>query len=275
MPTLPSIKLNAYFDKFKDKEIAFNKSIIKATGLETKNVHLKIRGEQWPCILYSCSLTTAKIVVSLDVAGFEELKKSKNIVNLRLSFFPKTYKKPINFFVQSEVTGYKSFNANNSSSYLMHLQFSQKPPEDLIEIIGNIFQSIENFEKRRELRIALEPNVVKNMEIQSTKGVCIIDNIKRPCILKNVSATGAFIVMVCNPKFVINKKCVLQIALLNTNSVIEISGTILRSEAISGRSDVFGLGIKYEKEDIPFGYKEMINNYIDKLESFAKQKGIK
>ena len=147
MASFSAQKLNQYYDNYKKKEIAFNKSIIKLLGLETKKVFLKIKGDTWPCILYSCSMSNAKIIINLDNSGFEEIKKAKNFVNLRLSFFPAESKSPIMFFVPSIVKGYNVFNIKitGQTPFLMTIEFSQKPPDDLIEILGKVFEINENF----------------------------------------------------------------------------------------------------------------------------------
>ena len=215
MATLPSQKLQELYEEYGSKEIAFNKSIRNATGVDTQKICLKIGGEHLPCILYSCSMNDAKVIMPLDTEAFEMIKRAKNLVNLRFAFCPKNTKAPIIFFVSSIIKGFTSFELQHESSYLVSLEFNQRPPDDLIETIGTIFQSIENFERRRELRITLDSNVVNDMEITSVNTYCVVDSIRRPCILKNLSASGCGIIMMCNPKFLINKKITIAIYLYN------------------------------------------------------------
>lgn len=274
MATLPTQKLQDFYKEYGTKEIAFNKSIRNATGLDPQKICVKIGGEHLPCILYSCSMNDAKVIMPLDTEAFEIIKRAKNLVNLRFAFFPKTSKSPIIFFVSSIIKGFTSFKLQHESSYLVSLEFNQRPPDDLIEIIGTIFQSIENFERRRELRINLDSNVVNDMEITSVNTYCVVDSIKRPCILKNLSASGCGIIMMCNPKFLINKKITVAIYVYDHNEPILIEGEIKRSEGIEGRNDLYLMGVLLNKDEIPFGYKDMINGYIDHLESMLKHKRV-
>lgn len=274
MATLPTQKLNILYESYKSKEIAFNKSIRAVTGLEAKKVCVKIHGDQWPCVLYSCSMTTAKVIITLDNAGFEEIKRAKNIISLKLSFFPKNSKSPITFFVSAFVKGFNVFKLQHDSSFLMSLEFTQKPPDDLIEIIGKIFESISNFEKRSELRINLDPKVVSDMGLVSNNAYVLIDNIKRPCILRNVSPSGCAIILVCNPKFVVNKKAVVGFYHIDSTEPIHIDAVIKRYEDVSGRTDIFLLGLLFDSDKIPYEFKSLINDYIDKLEDMAKFKRI-
>lgn len=274
MATLPSQKLQELYEEYGSKEIAFNKSIRNATGVDTQKICLKIGGEHLPCILYSCSMNDAKVIMPLDTEAFEMIKRAKNLVNLRFAFCPKNTKAPIIFFVSSIIKGFTSFELQHESSYLVSLEFNQRPPDDLIETIGTIFQSIENFERRRELRITLDSNVVNDMEITSVNTYCVVDSIRRPCILKNLSASGCGIIMMCNPKFLINKKITIAIYLYNHKEPILLEGEIKRSEGIEGRHDLYLMGILLNSDEIPYSYKDMINSYIDHLESILKHKRV-
>jgi hypothetical protein len=275
MATLSSQKLNQFYELYSMKELSFNKSIISASGIEPKKVFLKIHGEQYPCVVYSCSMKLAKIIINLDTNAFEEIKRAKNFVNLRMSFFPKDLKSPVVFFVPAVVKGYNTFNAKAgavNTAFLMSIEFTQKPPDDLIEILGKILESADNFEKRKSLRITLEGKVVDDIGFLSNKAVLTLDNIKRPCILRNVSSFGCMVVMSCNPKFILNKKTVITVATNISPAPLELEGTILRFEEVQGRKDLYGIGIELIEDKIPFEYKELLNSYLDKLEDMMKKK---
>ncbi len=270
MATLPTQKLQNYYENYSTKEIAFNKSIRSVTGLDPQKVCLKISGEQWPCVLYSCSMGSAKIILSLDNAAFDCIKRARNIASLRFSFFPKTAKSAITFFVPATIKGYSVFKLQHGSSFLVSLEFSQRPPEDLIEVLGRIFESIESFDRRSELRINLDPKVVTDIGLSSANAFVMVDSIKRPCILKNLSASGGGIIMMCNPKFLVNKPTSLFMHVYDSTEPIQIDGNIVRYEELQGRSDMFLLGVLFDKEKISYAYKDIINTYIDKLEELMK-----
>jgi len=273
MATLGSQKLSQYYELYGSKELAFNRSIIVASGIEPKKVFLKIRGEHYPCVIYSCSMKLSKVIINLDTSAFEEIKKAKNFVSLRLSFFPRDIKSPIVFFVPSLVKGYNTFNSKSEgNSFLMSIEFTQKPPDDLIEILGKILESAENFEKRQSLRITLDRKIIEDIGFLSNKAVVTIDNIRRPCIIRNVSSFGCMIILACNAKFVMNKKVVITLPLRDSKFPLEIDGTILRSEEIEDRKDLAGLGVQFTEDKISYEYKDLLNRYIDKLEEIVKKK---
>ncbi len=270
MATLPNQRLTQYYELYKDKELAFNKSVISMIGLEAKKVFLKVKGEQWSCVVYSCSMSSSKIIVSMDSKSFEHLKTAKNFASLRMSFITHENKSSIAFFVPALVTGYNSYSGG-PNLFIVSLRFTQKPPDDLIEIIGKIFNSADMFEKRKDIRISLDQKIAADMGLKSNKTIALIDNIKRPVIIKDISASGSQFILACVPKFIMNKK--VQLLIVKTNSKeIFLTGTAIRHEEITGRTDIFGIGIIFDQEMIPLDYKELLNNYLDNLQDMAKQK---
>lgn len=274
MPSISNQKLFQYYEKYNSKEIAFNSSIIKIVGLEPKKIFLKIKGDPSPCLLYSASMKQAKIIINLDTQTFEEIKKANNFVNLRLSFFPKEAKNPITFFVPSIVKGYNIFKvkSGNQTPFLVTLEYTQKPPDDLIEILGKIIDTSENFEKRKSLRINLEGKIISDIGLSTSRSYAVIDKIKRTCIIKNISAYGCMIILACIPKFIMNKDIMVNLFLIDKTEPLQISGKIVRYEEVANRRDIYGIGIEFYEKDIPYEYKILINNYLDKLEELVKKK---
>jgi hypothetical protein len=270
MANLSAHLINKFYTDYSSREIAFNKSVIRITGLEPQKVFLKIKGEQWSCVIYSCSMKSAKVIANMDAQSFEAINKSKNNINLRLSFLPPEHKNSIVFFIPSHVDGYRNFNSKNANTHLLSLSFTQKPPDDLIEILGKLILEKDNFEKRKDVRISLDGKIIWDFGLSSNRSVVIIDNIKRPAIIKNLSASGALIIMSCHPKFIMNKKAEIILPLIKNNLKLTIEGEIVRNENIEGRKDIFGIGINFDFEKIPMEYKQLINNYLDKLEGIAK-----
>ena len=96
--------------------------------------------------------------------------------------------------------------------------------------------------------------------------------IKRSCILRNISASGAGILLHCIPKFLVGKEISLYLKITEPRKTIILKGKINRFDKVEGRRDIFELGIKYDKEKIPLEYKKILNEYYKKLETMAKQR---
>jgi hypothetical protein len=253
------------YEKNKNREIAFNKTMMEMTGLEPKKVFLKIKGEHTPCVIYACSLSSAKIIVHLEKSDFDKINDAKGVVNLRFSFLPRDSKSSIVFFVPSMVTGYNTFSKRDANTFLVSLDYTNRPPDDLINILGGAITIAENFEKRKDVRINVEDRIFKDIGFASVQAVALVDNIRRPCIVKNVSASGALIILSCFPKLLMGREVVLQLRTIENESV-NLHGNFVRSDEVVKRQDIHGMGVTFKESGIPLEYKVMINRYLDKLE---------
>jgi hypothetical protein len=274
MAVLPAIKIQEYYEKYQTKEIFFNKSIRQETGLDTSKVMLKMCGAMFPCVLYSCSMSYAKIVMNLDEEAFNMIQNAKNALTLHFSFLPELQKREIQFFVSCTTRALKSFKINdeNDTSYIITLAFYQKPPDDLIEILGRVLESIENFEKRKELRIKLDKKIANEMGFISQKALIEIDSINRPCIITDISASGCgAILMLLKPDLIVNKTIRITYHLQDPKMPnLELIGTVKRYEQFESKKLLYQIGILYDAQSIPYKWKNIINGYIDELEHKIK-----
>jgi len=263
--------INKIYNDYADHELFFNKSVISVTGLQPKKVFLKVKNEQWPCILYSCSMKFARIIMNLDNDAFDALKGVNNFVNLRFAFFKPGSKNPVLFFVPANVEGYRNLSDKYKDSYLINLNFTKKPSDDLIEILGSLIEANKNFEKRGNCRITLNDRIVKDIGFSSTNIIAEIDMIKRSCILRNLSTSGAGILLHCIPKFLVDKQISLYLNISESNKIITLFGKINRYDKVEGRRDIYELGIKFIKEKVPIEFKKILNEYYKKLENLKRQ----
>ena len=274
MAILPAVKIQEYYEKYQSKELFFNKSIRQETGLDTSKVMLKMCGNMFPCVLYSCSMSYAKIVMNLDEEAFSMIQNAKNALTLHFSFLPDQQKHDIQFFVSCTTKALKSFKINNGrdTSYIITLAFYQKPPDALIEILGKVLESIENFEKRKELRIKLDKKIADEIGFISQKALIEIDSINRPCIITDISASGCgAILMLLKPDLIVNKtiKITYHLQDLKMPNLI-LTGVVKRYEQVESKKLLYQIGILYDLESVPYKYKNIINGYIDELEHKIK-----
>ena len=227
-------------------------------------------GTMFPCVLYSCSMSYAKIVMNLDEEAFNMIQNAKNALTLHFSFLLEQQKGDIHFFVGCTTKALKSFKMNNGrdTSYIITLAFYQKPPDDLIEKLGKVLESIENFEKRKELRIKLDKKIAEGIGFISQKALIEIDSINRPCIITDISASGCgAILMLLKPDLIVNKTIRVTFHLQDPKMPnLELVGVVKRYEQVESKKLLYQIGILYDLEAIPYKYKNMINSYIDELE---------
>ncbi len=253
--------INLYYEKYSEKEIFFNKNIQEGTCLEPKKVFLKIDDEKRNCFLYTCSMKNARVILYLNKDTFEKLKKSYNNAIIKLSFFPPEEKKPFAFNLAAKVQSYKNYKEDKINLYMVVLSFIQKPPDFLIGLIGQIIDQNEKIEKRRDIRIELNEVNLKKLEIKSSNMISLIDNIKRVCVLRNISASGAAILLTGIPKYLINKKIILLLQIKNLK--FSLQGIIIRFSEFIEKKALHEFGIQFEKELIPLGFIKILNEYFD------------
>ncbi len=261
MSILTSQQINRFYDTYKDIEVTFTKSVIETTHLLTKHVYLKCLGTQWPCIIYSSSMTGAKIIVNLDSASFELIRKANNIVSLRFAFHIEDKKDKLLFFVSAKVSGFNQYSKDNPSLNFVNLTYTKRPAEDLIAILGQMLEININSKKRTEERILITDDSARRLGLKTKNGRISIDSIPRNCILRDLSFSGAKVIIQGIAKFLIDKECVL-VLIRQDGAPLLLKGKTIRFENVEGRKDLAAIAIHFHEDSIPMEYKKLINSYI-------------
>lgn len=269
MPLITSQKINEYFDTYKNTEVTLTKGLIGSLGIITKQIYLKFKDGHLPCIVYSTTMVSAKIIISLSSEQIRLFNEEKSLVSIKFCFQPPQDKRdPIAFFIQGRVSGINHYNKNNNL-YFTNISFTQRPPDDYIELFGGLLEANTNAAKRKEERIIITADTIRKMGINSKSASVIIDRIPRNCILRDLSFSGAKIIVMGNAKFLLKKPVILKIGMAR-NVDMELLGKIVRFEAVEGRKDLAALAVLLDSNSMPLEYKMMINNFISSQKSKVK-----
>lgn len=256
-----SHQISRYYDFFCDKEIVFTKANLHSLKIDPRQIYVKCSGGQWPCIINSSSLQMAKIIIGTSSGAYLQMQKNPNsVVSLRYCFLEKA-NSPIHFFVNSTVTEINKYQNTNELA-IITLTFTQRPPDDLISRIGEFIEANENFQHRKEERIDINKNSIRKLGIEKEESVIFIENVPRRCILKDISFSGAKVMLVGIPKFLSGKRIDLKIDFIDTNESVLIQGTIPRAEFLEGRKDIAVVHICFNNDTVPMTYKLHLNNFI-------------
>ena len=261
MTILTSQQISEYYERFKDTEVTFTKEVIRATGLMTKMVYLKGLGYQWPCIIYSCSMSTAKVVASITPEVYEQIREANNLVSLRFAFKDVEKNDPVLFFVSAKVTGYNPYNKEKPNLNFVSLDFTKRPADDLIAILGQLLDAASNSKKRKEERITLDVQTVKKMGLKSKGAQVYIQGVPRNCIIRDLSFSGAKVIIAGVAKYLIEKEATLKLETTN-NELFSLDGKTIRFEPVEGRKDLAAIAIQFDEDKIPMEYKMAINDYL-------------
>jgi hypothetical protein len=261
MGTLPHQKIQEYYDGFKSIPITFNKEIIQITGLQAKQVILKCASDFFPCFVYSTSFEEAKVVASNKSGLMEKLKESNNSVSIKFCFRLPASGEQVAFLVTTRMTGSVPYDGGADMS-MYELKFSQRPPDDLIEIVGRIIEANISFAKRKDERITITPETLRKLHFANKEIGVTIEGVPRRCILRDISFNGARLAMVGISKFLIDKQASIKFDFLEPSESYSIAGKFHKIENIADRNDMVLVNMIYD-DPVPMVYKVRLSDYLN------------
>jgi hypothetical protein len=264
MGVITSQRIASFYERYKAIDVTFTKEIIHVTGMITQQVYLKCVGDFFPCVVYSSSFQGARIVANIKNGLLEKLQQANNSVSLRLCFKSLETGGPVTFFVSTRSAGYAPYGGSKDMA-LFSLQFTQRPPDDLIEIMGRLLEANINSAKRREERIFLAPDTMRRMKLLSKESAVFIEGVPRRCILRDLSFSGAKLIMMGVAKFLLEKRSALRVDFDDPRESFLMKGKFIRSESVEGRKELVALAILYDEAAIPMGYKLRLNDFLSQV----------
>ena len=261
MAVLTSQQINRYYESFKDIDVTFTKEVTQNLMLLPKHVYLKCQGSQWPGIIYSTSMVGAKIIANMGKESFELIRNANNLVALRFAFSIEDKKDKLLFFVSAKVTGFNPYNKDKPNLNFINLTYTKRPPDDLIAILGQMLEINVNSKKRNDERIDINSDSIRVLGLLSKNAKLSLAGIPRNCIVRDISFSGAKIILPGIAKFLNDKECVLGMV-AKEDKIFALKGKVVRVETVADRKDIAVLAIKFNEDLVSMDYKKMINNYI-------------
>jgi hypothetical protein len=248
--------------------------MIQVTGLITEQVHLKCGSDFWPCVFFSTSFRGAKIVANIKSGLVNKLQKANNSASLRFCFKDPDTGNPLTFFVAGRVTGMAPYKNSNDVS-LLSVQFTQRPPDDLIEIVGRVFDANVNSTKRKTDKIVITNETQRKLKLLSKETVVFIQGVPRRCILREVAFSNAKVIMLGVAKFIVDKETSLRFDFDDPRESFLVKGKFVNSEEVEGKQEMVALAMEYDEPSIPMGYKIRINEYLNTARGAAEREPVK
>jgi hypothetical protein len=264
MGVVTSQKIATYFERYKSIDVTFTKEIIHVTGLITQQIYLKCLGDFWPCVVYSSSFQGAKIVANTRSGIINKLKDANNSISLRLSFKSPESDTPVTFFVSGRSMGYTPYGGSKDMA-LFTIQFTQRPPDDLIEIMGRLLDANINSTKRRDERVLITVESMRKLRILSKESAVFIQGVPRRCILRDISFSGAKLIMMGVAKFLVDREAALRMDFDDPRESFLLKGKFIRSEDVESRKELVALAILFDEAHLPMGYKVRLNDYLSQI----------
>jgi hypothetical protein len=261
MGVLLSQKISEYYERFKSIDVTFTKDMIQVTGLLTQQIHLKCGNDFWPCVVYTTSFSGAKIVANIKTGILNKLQAANNFASLRFCFRPPGETNTVTFFVAARVMASAPYG-NSQDVNMFTLQFSNRPPDDFIEIMGRVLDANVNSKKRKDVRVPLTADNLRKLNIMSTETVVFVESVPRRCILRDISFSGSKVIMMGVPKFLLDKEGALRLEFNDPRVSFTIKGKFIRAESVEGKKEMVALGITFDEPSVPMGFKIRLNDML-------------
>ena len=256
-----SQQIQKYYDQYRDTEITFTKDIIRAIGLDPRQIYIKCSQGQWPCIINSTSFQQAKIIVGTRGGAFQALSnKDTSGINLRFCFF-ETETSLMSFFVAGHVTNIVPY-MNSNELAVITISFTQRPPDDLIEVVGRLLEANSNAIRRREERIVINEDSKRKLNLNKEEAIIVVQNVPRHCIVRDLSFSGAKVILLGLSQFLKNKPAALRLEFSEPSETIQLNGVIVATELIHGRKDIVACSMSFSEKMVPLSYKLHVNNFL-------------
>ncbi|MBN1970778.1 MAG: hypothetical protein JXR48_15275 [Candidatus Delongbacteria bacterium] len=260
MGLLTKQDIENFYQNYKNDEVIFTKEVSKFFGIQPKQIYIKFKEIQRPCIIYSSSMTTAKVIVSLPGNLLDRIK-TESSVNLRFAIKNEDKKNDYLYFYTSCKTVSVSNYRPEQNLYIVNFSYSNEPPEALITLLGKLLEAKKNSSLRIDERIILDKESITKLGLLSASASISIDNIPRQGIIRDLSFGGIKILLVGNSKFLNNKAIKIILTHKDYGNLI-LLGKSIRADYLPNRKDIAVLAIQLDLKNIPIEYSLLINEYL-------------
>lgn len=260
MSIITSHEISRFYDEYRLTEVTFNKQVMDATGL--LSTHLKWSGSETRCYLYACSMATAKLLVpDLRDPTLDTLQKAGGHLSLRFTFKRPDKPDPLTFYVTGRMSGATPYNPQNPHARLVALEFTGRPSDDLIQVLGVLLEANANAQRRREERIVITPETLKRIGFESRDCIVVIGGADHRAILRDVSFSGAKVLVAGLAPSVAGQPVGLKLTRAEAGEQLALWGEVARTEEVSGHPEILALGLKFLGEP-PVAYKMLLSSFL-------------
>ena len=262
MAIVTTQQITKYYEDYKATELSFTKDIIKALSMDPRQIYVKCNGSQWPCIINSSSFTAARIIIGTTGGAFKELaKKDPPPVSIKYSFYQSDGQLK-SFFISGKVDPKIAQIPGKADYAMVTINYSQRPPEDFIEMIGSLLDATENSKRRKDEKVPLTPDICRKMGLPKPECIVTLQGVPRRCILKELSFGGARLVVLGLAQFILNKEVDMSLEFDEPHEVLNLKGTVVSTDPIEDRKDMVVANVQFDEAALPLTYKIHINRYI-------------
>ena len=244
--------------------MTYTKEVLRTLAVDPRQIYVKCNGAQWPCIINSTSFQIARIIVGTKGGAYAAMaKKDPPPVSLRF-YFIQQHDQPISFFVTGRITDISPY-MNSTELAVITLTFTQRPPDDLIEKIGSMLEANSNAIRRKDERIIITDDAKRRMNMTRDETIIFIQNVPRRCILRDISFSGAKVILLGIEKFIQGKETILRIHFDEPDEIIQLAGHVVKTSPVEGRPEIIYACLQFDEAAVPTSYRIRINTYLTSM----------
>lgn len=256
--------IDEFYDNYRDQTVTFNQKVIDELGLITDKISVKCGNSSYSCILYSSSMAEARVIAHLNKEFFIQLKEQGKKVSIRYVFNIPGKRSDMSFFIKSKLTSFSEYSPDKPNLYFLNVEFLNKPPNDLIEILGSHIKQISATQKRMEQRIDLKDSNNDTTGIKMMENYLFISGNGKKCLLTEISIFSAKVVISGKESdFKPGSQAMLIMKAKGLEGVGEMMGYIERVDLINRDDNIYSLIINFDQDKIPPTYKLWIAECIE------------
>lgn len=271
MGTLPQAKINNYYAQFKSVAVAFTKEVIAVTGLRPEMVNLKCASDLYPCVIYSTSFETAKIVANNRI--IEKLQATNNAASLRFFFRLPATEEEFVLLIPARLSSSSPYTGSPDMS-VFNLQFSQRPPDDFIEIVGRVLEANHYAATVRDVFVPIDPDAVRKMHFYTKEAQVVVDGVSYGGIPREFSFGAMRFVHKDAPQTILDKSAHILIHFDEPRETLMLDASVARYESAVGHPKLSVVTLSLS-ESLPIIYKIRLCGYITSLRNFPPKDGKK
>ena len=134
--------------------------------------------------------------------------------------------------------------------------------DDLIDKIGSLLEANSNAIRRKEERIVITDDSKRRLGISKDETIIYIQNVPRRCILRDISFSGAKVILLGIEKFIKGKDSILRIHFDDPDEIILLEGHIVKTSPVENRAEIIYACLQFDELKVPTSYKIRINTYL-------------
>ena len=93
----------------------------------------------------------------------------------------------------------------------------------------------------------------------------MVDNVPRKALVRDLSFSGAKIIMPGVAKFLVNKAVTISVEFEDPLEIMKLTGTILRFESVESRPDIAAFAVQFTEGTVPMAYKMRLTDYFRQI----------